>query len=116
MSLENKSADENYQEACLRWSEIVDLSLDDDKSVLHNATMPLRKALELDPNHVASLKLLSSILMENDFYEEAERMLQKLIELEPEAMEHQQKLALLESRDRNQIKDYVESKLLIPGC
>lgn len=68
----------------------------DDRSVIHNATIPLQRALELDPNHVASLKLLSTILMENDFYEGAERMLQKLIKLEPEMIEHQQKLALLE--------------------
>jgi hypothetical protein len=82
-------------------------------SCSHEGILPdVRAALKVDPRHVASLVLLSELLMELGSCDEAAEVVATLMEIEPGVSAHRRKHALLQTRDRNAIRDYVESERL----
>jgi len=110
------SADDLYQEARARWAKAVDIGVHDDEKVIYGVTPILEKALRENPKHVKSLALLSDLLMAVGADEEASQLLARLLELEPDAKPHQEKMALLRqkrSKERSdEIRHYLSMKWL----
>jgi len=75
----------------------------------------LVRALDLDPNHLPSLDLLSDLLMEIDACEEAIELVEKLLTLAPDNADGRKKLAALVSGEENRrrlVRAYLHQKRL----
>jgi hypothetical protein len=111
---QKKSADELYQEARDRWAKVVDLGLYDDDRAIYPVTSLLERARKQDSKHVKSLALLSDLMMELGADDEASELITRLLELEPDAKPHREKMALLKKERskerRDEIRDYLETK------
>jgi hypothetical protein len=59
-----------------------------------------------------TLVLPSELWMELGSYDEAAEVVATLMAIEPGVSEHRRKHALLQTRDRNAIRDYVEGERL----
>jgi cytochrome c-type biogenesis protein CcmH/NrfG len=100
-------ADEIYRRARERWLEYIDLSLYDTKPAVYSLTKELNLALEEDPGHVPSLRLLGSLLMQSGDTEDAAGYVGDLLRLVPDDPVALAQMRLLEGGDRNAMLDWV---------
>ena len=113
--MENATATELYARACQQWREAVELDLHDSEDIVSGILPLLVQGLRVDPDHLASLDLLSDMLMEIGAYDEAAEFVEKMCDLQPDDPECQRKLSALtgeESNRRRAIRVYLHQKRL----
>ena len=113
--MKNSTADELHAQAAQQRREIVELGLHDAEDLVYGIMPLLVRALDLDPNHLPSLDLLSDLLMEIDACEEALELAEKLLVLAPDSADGRKKLAALVSDEENRrrlVRAYLHQKRL----
>ena len=107
------TAAEIYQEASQQWEEAVELDLYRSEDIVYGIMPLLVRGLDLDPDHVPSLDLLSDMLMEIGGYDEAIEYAEKLRALAPDGAGYQEKLSALtdfENDQRRAVRVYLHQK------
>lgn len=102
-----------YEQAKHQWEEAVDLGLHGSEDIVYGIIPLLVKGLELDPDHLPSLDLLSDLLMEIGAYDEALEFAEKLCDVVPDESDYQQKRAVLADDDSNRrraVRAYLRQK------
>ena len=113
--MENSTADELHARAAQQRREVVELGLHDAEDLVYGIIPLLVRALDLNPNHLPSLDLLSDLLMEIDACEEAVEFAEKLLALAPDNADGRKKLAALASGEENRrrlVRAYLHQKRL----
>jgi tetratricopeptide (TPR) repeat protein len=111
--MEHATATELYARACQQWREVVELGLHDSEDLVYGIMPLLVEALNLDPDHLASLDLMSDMLMEVGAYEEATELVEKILSLTPDNADSRKKLTALVSnvdQQRRVVRAYLHQK------
>lgn len=111
--MENATAADLYALACQQWREAVELDLQGSEDIVYGLMPLLVQGLNLEPDHLPSLDLLSDMLMEIGAYDEAIEFVERMRDLAPDDSDYQQKLAVLagdESNRRRIVRAYLHRK------
>lgn len=111
--METATATALYEQAIQQWEEVVGLGLHGSEDIVYGIIPLLVKGLELDPDHLPLLDLLSDLLMEIGAYDEALEFAEKLCNVVPDEKDYQQKQAVLADDDSNRrraVRAYLRQK------
>ena len=111
--MENATAADLYALACQQWREAVELDLQGSEDIVYGLMPLLVQGLNLEPDHLPSLDLLSDMLMEIGAYDEAIEFAERMHDLAPEEADYLQKLTALTSEDnhrRRAVRAYLHQK------
>lgn len=111
--MEQATATELYARSHQQWREVVELGLHDSEDLVYGIMPLLVEALNLDPDHLPSLDLMSDMLMEVDAYEEATELVEKMLGLNPDDADSRKKLTVLMSpleQQRRVVRAYLHQK------
>ncbi len=113
--MEHATAAELQMRAYQQWREVVELGLHDYEDLVYGIMPLLIEALNLDPDHLPSLDLMSDMLMEVGAYEEATELVEKMLGLTPDDTDYRKKLTVLVSdaaQQRRVVRAYLHQKRL----
>jgi hypothetical protein len=105
------SARKYYQQARMKWTEAIELSVYDNPRVIKAIAPLLDKALGVDPNHIGSLVMFADLCAAMSNYAKATGMARRAAELEPANGEATALLRLLSLPDDGTKRDEVMSHL-----
>jgi len=111
--LEHATAAEFHARAYQQWREAVELGLHGSEDIVCGIVPLLVEGLDLDPEHLPSLDLLSDMLMEIGDYEEAVELVEKMLDLEPSDADYMRKRAVLADdidNRRRVVRTYLHQK------
>ena len=111
--MEHATATDLYTQADQQWREAVELDLQSSEDIVY-AIMPLlAQSLNLEPDYLPSLDLLSDMLMEVGAYDEAVEFAERLHDLAPNEADYERKMTALtgeEQHRRRLVRAYLRQK------